>query len=49
MRQFPTDFKPPALTGEEGRKAREGMIRGMFTPQTTSAARDPSSIAMQAW
>jgi pimeloyl-ACP methyl ester carboxylesterase len=34
MRQFPADFKPPALTGDEGRKAREGMIRGMFTPQT---------------
>jgi pimeloyl-ACP methyl ester carboxylesterase len=34
LRQFPTDFKPPALTGAEGRKAREGMIRGMFTPQT---------------
>ena len=34
MRQFPSDFKPPVLTGEEGRKAREGMIRGMFTPQT---------------
>jgi pimeloyl-ACP methyl ester carboxylesterase len=34
MRQFPADFKPPALTGAEGLKAREGMIRGMFTPQT---------------
>jgi pimeloyl-ACP methyl ester carboxylesterase len=34
MRQFPTDFKPPSLTGPEGLKAREGMIRGMFTPQT---------------
>ena len=34
MRQFPADFKPPALTGAEGFKAREGMIRGMFTPQT---------------
>jgi pimeloyl-ACP methyl ester carboxylesterase len=34
MRQFPSDFKPPALTGAEGLKAREGMIRGMFTPQT---------------
>jgi pimeloyl-ACP methyl ester carboxylesterase len=34
MRQFPSEFKPPALTGAEGLKAREGMIRGMFTPQT---------------
>ena len=34
MRQFPSDFKPPSLTGPEGLKAREGMIRGMFTPQT---------------
>jgi pimeloyl-ACP methyl ester carboxylesterase len=34
MRQFPTEFKPPSLAGPEGRKAREGMIRGMFTPQT---------------
>jgi pimeloyl-ACP methyl ester carboxylesterase len=37
MRQFPTDFKPPVLTGAEGRKTREGMIRGMFTPQTPPA------------
>ena len=36
MRQFPADFKPPALTGAEGRKAREGMIRSMFTPQTSA-------------
>ena len=35
MRQFPGDFKPPALTGPEGLKLREGMIRGMFTPQTS--------------
>jgi pimeloyl-ACP methyl ester carboxylesterase len=34
MRQFPAEFKPPSLTGPEGLKAREGMIRGMFTPQT---------------
>jgi len=34
MRQFPSEFKPPSLTGPEGLKAREGMIRGMFTPQT---------------
>jgi pimeloyl-ACP methyl ester carboxylesterase len=33
MRQFP-GFKPPSLTGAEGLKVREGMIRGMFTPQT---------------
>ena len=35
MRQFPTTFTPPPLTGPEGLKAREGMIRGMFTPQTS--------------
>jgi pimeloyl-ACP methyl ester carboxylesterase len=34
MRKFGGDFKPPALTGPEGLKAREAMIRGMFTPQT---------------
>ena len=34
MRQFPAEFKPPDLSGAEGLKAREGMIRGMFTPQT---------------
>ena len=34
MRQFGEGFKPPALVGPEGLKAREGMIRGMFTPQT---------------
>ena len=34
MRQFPSEFKPPPLTGAEGLKVREGMIRGMFTPQT---------------
>jgi pimeloyl-ACP methyl ester carboxylesterase len=34
MRQFPSEFKPPPLTGAEGLKLREGMIRGMFTPQT---------------
>ena len=35
MRQFPAEFKPPPLNGPEGLKAREGMIRGMFTPQTS--------------
>ena len=34
MRQFPAIFTPPSLTGPEGLKAREGMIKGMFTPQT---------------
>ena len=34
MRQFPADFKPPSVTGPDGLKAREGMIKGMFTPQT---------------
>jgi pimeloyl-ACP methyl ester carboxylesterase len=33
MRQFP-EFKPPSLAGAQGLKVREGMIRGMFTPQT---------------
>ena len=28
------NFTPPPMTGPEGLKAREGMIRGMFTPQT---------------
>ena len=35
--QFGDGFKPPALTGPEGLKAREGMIRGMFTPDTPPA------------
>ena len=30
-------FKPPSVAGPEGLKAREGMIRGMFTPQTPPA------------
>jgi len=34
MRQFPADFKAPTVSGPEGLKAREGMIKGMFTPQT---------------
>ncbi len=33
MRSF-GDFKPPSVAGAEGLKAREGMIRSMFTPQT---------------
>jgi pimeloyl-ACP methyl ester carboxylesterase len=37
MRQFGEGFTPPPLTGPEGLKAREGMIRGMFTPQTPPA------------
>ena len=37
IRQFPSDFKPPVLTGPEGRKTREGVIKGMFTPQTPAA------------
>jgi len=36
MRGFPANFTPPSMTGPEGLKAREGMIRGMFTPQTTA-------------
>jgi pimeloyl-ACP methyl ester carboxylesterase len=37
MRAFPAPQPgqgPPPMTGPEGLKAREGMIRGMFTPQT---------------
>ena len=34
MRGFGGNFTPPAMTGPEGLKTREGMIRGMFTPQT---------------
>jgi pimeloyl-ACP methyl ester carboxylesterase len=37
MRQFGDGFKPPALTGPDGLKAREAMIRGMFTPETPPA------------
>src|SRR5688572_3179566 len=33
MRSF-GDIKPPSVAGAEGLKAREGMIRSMFTPQT---------------
>jgi len=40
MRQFPADFKPPSLAGPEGLKAREGMIKGMFTPQTPKPLQD---------
>ena len=34
MRQFVDGVKPQSFTGPEGLKAREAMIRGMFTPQT---------------
>jgi pimeloyl-ACP methyl ester carboxylesterase len=34
MRGFAEGFKPPSFSGPEGLKTREGMIRGMFTPQT---------------
>jgi len=37
MRGFAEGFKPPSVAGPEGLKAREGMIRGMFTPQTPPA------------
>ena len=33
-------FTPPAMTGEAGLKAREGMVRGMFGPATTPALQD---------
>ena len=34
LRGFGNGFQPPPLKGPEGLKARETMIRGMFTPQT---------------
>jgi pimeloyl-ACP methyl ester carboxylesterase len=37
MRGFGDGFKPPSLAGPDGLKAREGMIRGMFTPDTPPA------------
>jgi pimeloyl-ACP methyl ester carboxylesterase len=37
MRGFGEGFKPPSFAGPEGLKAREDMIRGMFTPQTPPA------------
>lgn len=37
LRGFGTGFTPPSLVGPEGLKAREDMIRGMFTPQTAAA------------
>jgi len=37
MRGFGDGFKPPSFAGPEGLKTREGMIRGMFTPQTSPA------------
>jgi pimeloyl-ACP methyl ester carboxylesterase len=40
MRGFGDGFKPPALTGPEGLKAREGMIRGMFTPETPASLQE---------
>jgi len=33
-------FTPPPMTGPEGLKAREGMIKGMFTPQTPKPLQD---------
>ena len=33
-------FTPPAVTGPEGRAAREGMIRGMFSAATTPALQE---------
>ena len=35
LRGFADGFKPPSVGGPEGLKVREGMIRGMFTPQTS--------------
>jgi pimeloyl-ACP methyl ester carboxylesterase len=38
MRNFPSSgFKPPVMTGPDGLKNRETMIKGMFTPQTAPA------------
>ena len=33
-------FTPPPMTGPDGLKAREGMIKGMFTPQTPKPLQD---------
>jgi len=33
-------FTPPPMTGEAGLKARENMIRGMFTPATPVALQE---------
>ena len=33
-------FTPPPMTGPDGLKAREGMIKGMFTPQTAKPLQD---------
>jgi len=40
MRGFGEGFKPPSLAGAEGLKAREGMIHGMFTPNTPPALQE---------
>jgi pimeloyl-ACP methyl ester carboxylesterase len=41
FRGFPSPgFKAPTLTGEEGLKAREAMIRGMFVSTTSPAIQD---------
>ena len=38
MRSFPpAGFKPPVMSGPDGVKNRESMIKGMFTPQTPPA------------
>src|SRR6478672_10395159 len=34
LRGFADNFKPPSVAGPDGLKIREGMIKGMFTPQT---------------
>jgi pimeloyl-ACP methyl ester carboxylesterase len=36
----PSGFTPPPLTGAEGLKAREGMIRGMFSASTSAPLQD---------
>jgi pimeloyl-ACP methyl ester carboxylesterase len=40
MRGFGEGFKLPSLEGPDGLKAREGMIRGMFTPNTPPALQE---------
>jgi pimeloyl-ACP methyl ester carboxylesterase len=40
MRGFPGNFNPPSVTGPEGLKTRETMIRGMFVPTTSPAIQD---------
>ena len=41
-------FTPPPMTGPDGLKAREGMIKGMFTPQTPKPLQDQIMLLFSA-